>query len=61
MKTKDYKVMLRAVEQALEICDNSTGFMEKIHQDICEGLRATRARLLQLTQASAGESSSSPF
>jgi hypothetical protein len=48
MKIQDYKAMLRAVEQALEVCDQSTGFMDEIHRKICEDLRDARARLLRL-------------
>jgi len=52
MKTQDYKTMLRAVEQALEVCDQSTRFMDEIHRKICEDLRAARARLLRLVGTS---------
>ena len=45
MKTDDYRAILHAVEQAIVICDQSTGMVDRIHQDICEELRATRARL----------------
>lgn len=45
MKIEDYRSILRAVEQAISICDQSSGVMDRIHQDICEELRATRARL----------------
>lgn len=48
MKMQDYRTMLRAVEQALEVCDQSSGFMDEIHRKICEDLRETRARLLRL-------------
>ncbi|HEX2852499.1 MAG TPA: hypothetical protein VHO24_04615 [Opitutaceae bacterium] len=48
MKNQDYRTMLRAVEQALEICDQSTGLMDEIHRKICEDLRDARARLLRL-------------
>jgi hypothetical protein len=45
MKIDDYRSILRAVEQAIEICDQSSGVMDRIHQDICAELRATRTRL----------------
>jgi hypothetical protein len=48
MKIDDYRSILRAVEQALRICDESAGSMDKTHQDICAELRTTRARLHQL-------------
>ena len=48
MKTKDYTTILRAVEQALEVCDQSSGFMDEVHLKICQDLRETRARLIRL-------------
>jgi hypothetical protein len=48
MKIEDYQSILRAVEQAIKVCDESSGVMDRIHQDICAELRATRARLRQL-------------
>ena len=48
MKIQDYKAILRALEQAIEICDQSTGLMDQFHLKICAELRATRARLLLL-------------
>ena len=48
MKTQDYQAMLRAVDQALDVCDRSTGFMDEVHRKICQDLRETRARLIQL-------------
>jgi hypothetical protein len=56
MKMSDYKAILRALEQAIEICDQSSGFMDETHREICEELRATRARLLRLSGASGPES-----
>lgn len=53
MKIQDYKAMLRAVEQALEVCDQSSGFMDEVHRKICQDLRETRARLLRLLGTSA--------
>jgi hypothetical protein len=53
MKTQDYRTMLRAVEQALEVCDQSSGFMDEIHRKICQDLRETRSRLLSLLGTSA--------
>lgn len=47
MNTHDYKTMLRAVEQALEVCDRS-GFMDETQREICQNLRETRDRLLDL-------------
>ena len=40
--------MLRAIEQALEVCDRQSGFMDEIHREICQRLREARARLLRL-------------
>lgn len=48
MKIQDYRTMLLAVEQALEVCDQSTGFMDEMHRKICEDLRDARARLMRL-------------
>jgi hypothetical protein len=48
MKIEDYRSLLRAVEQAIQICDESSGVMDKTHQDICAELRTTRARLRRL-------------
>jgi hypothetical protein len=48
MKIDDYQSILRAVEQAIQICDESGGVMDKAHQDICAELRTTRARLRRL-------------
>jgi hypothetical protein len=48
MKIDDYRSILRAVEQAIQICDDSAKSMDKTHQDICAELRITRARLHQL-------------
>ncbi len=55
MKTKDYVAMLGAVEQAIEICDQSSDFMDQVHREICAELRATRARLLRLIKLAEGE------
>jgi len=51
MKTQDYQSMLRSIEEAIAICDQSTGFMDRRHAKICEDLRQTRARLLHLIEA----------
>ena len=48
MKIDDYRSILRAVEQAIQICDESAKSMDKTHQDICAELRITRARLHQM-------------
>ena len=45
MKTQDYKDILRAIEQAIAVCDQSSGFMDQLHQQMCEELRAIRSRL----------------
>jgi hypothetical protein len=52
MKAKDYTTILRAIEQALEVCDNSTGFMDEMHLKICQELRETRARLIRIMGSS---------
>lgn len=48
MKTQDYQAILRAIEQALEVCDQSSGFMDQVHRDMCEELRSIRGRLRHL-------------
>jgi hypothetical protein len=48
MKTQDYKEILRAIEEAIEVCDQSTGFMDQVHRDMCEELRTIRSRLHRL-------------
>ena len=48
MKIDDYRSMLRAVEKAIEICDESPGVMDEAHLDICRELRITRTRLRRL-------------
>jgi hypothetical protein len=48
MKSQDYQTMLRAVEQALEVCNQSSGFVDEVHRKICEDLRETRERLIRL-------------
>lgn len=47
MKQNDYKSLLKAVEHALEICDQSSGFMDAVHQKICDDLREARQMLLK--------------
>lgn len=49
---RDYKSMLRSVEQALEICEKSAGFMDEVHRKICEDLQDARNRLRRLLHAS---------
>ena len=51
MKIQDYQAMLRAIDEALEVCDQSSGFMEQIHREICSELRTARDRLLGLIRA----------
>lgn len=48
VKKTDYKAMLRSVENALEICRESSGFMDEVHRKICEDLRAAHTRLQEL-------------
>jgi hypothetical protein len=54
MKTKDYQAILRAVEQAIEVCDQSSGFMDQIHREMCEELRTIRGRLRHIISAQEG-------
>jgi hypothetical protein len=54
MNIEQYQAMLRAVEKALEVCDESPGFMEQAHRDICSDLRVARERLLHLIRGSSG-------
>ncbi|MEO6005163.1 MAG: hypothetical protein ABIZ04_18345 [Opitutus sp.] len=48
MKIDDYRSMLRAVEKAIEICDESPGGLDEAHLEICRELRITRMRLRRL-------------
>ena len=48
MKLEDCKSMLRSVEHAIQVCDESSGVMDKIHLEICRELRETRQRLKRL-------------
>ena len=50
MKTQDYKAILRALEQAIEICDRASGFMDEAQCEICAELRATHGRLVHLVR-----------
>jgi hypothetical protein len=52
MNIQDYKAILRAVEQALEVCDQSSGFMDQAHREMYEELRSIRGRLRRLIGAS---------
>jgi hypothetical protein len=51
VKAIEYKSMLNAVEKALQICDDSSGFMDEVHRKICEELRVVRARLLRAMES----------
>lgn len=51
MKTTDYQAILRSVEQAIEVCDQSSGFMDQVHREMCEELRAIRGKLHVLLRA----------
>jgi hypothetical protein len=48
MNIEQYRTMLRAVEQALKVCDQSVGFMDEIQREVCQNLHAIHARLLGL-------------
>ena len=48
MKIKDYEAILSAVERALAVCQQSTGFMDQMHREICENLQTTRDLLLRI-------------
>jgi hypothetical protein len=52
MKRDEYKKLLEAVEKALHICDHSTGFMDAVHQKICDDLREARNMLRNVIGAS---------
>jgi hypothetical protein len=54
MKTQDYKAILRAIEQAIEVCDQSSGFMDQVHREMCEELRTIRVRLSHLISGQEG-------
>lgn len=56
MKIQDYKTILSAVERALEVCDQSSGFMDEMHREICENLRETRIILVRLIGSMGPES-----
>ena len=51
MKTQDYQAILHAIEQAIEVCDQSSGFMDQAHHDMCRDLRTIRDRLRSLIGA----------
>ena len=51
MKKQDYQAILHSIEQAIAVCDHSSGFMDQIHLDVCRELRATKVRLLRLMGA----------
>lgn len=48
MKIQDYEAILRAVERALEVCEQSTGFMDQMHREICDNLQSTRDLLVRI-------------
>lgn len=54
MKKQDYKAILRSIEQAIEVCDQSSGFMDQVHLQMCEELRSLRGRLHGLISAEEG-------
>lgn len=56
MRKQDYKAILRSIEQAIEVCDQSSGFMDQIHLEMCEELRTLRSRLSRLISAEEGTS-----
>jgi|GEM_PF-2853615 len=51
MKPTDYKAILAAIEKALTICDESAGFMDAVHQKICQDLHDARTQLLRIMKA----------
>jgi len=51
MKIQDYQAILRAIEQAIEVCDQSSGFMDQVQLEMCEELRMLRGRLTRLIGA----------
>lgn len=53
MNPTDYKAMLRAVESALEVCGQSSGFMDAMHRKLCEELRDACDRLVKIINATA--------
>jgi hypothetical protein len=55
MNVEQYKAMLRAVEQALNVCDQSVGFMDEVQREVCQDLRAVRVRLLALIDSEGRE------
>ena len=55
MNIEDYRAILRAVDQALKICEQPVGFADEIQGEICEDLRETRATVLRLIGATKPE------
>jgi len=51
MKIHEYKAILSAVERALEVCEQSSDFMDQVHREICEQLKATHTQLRQLIES----------
>jgi hypothetical protein len=53
MKKQDCEAILRSIEQAIAICDQSPGVMDDFHRQICRELRATKLRLLSFIESKA--------
>jgi recombinational DNA repair protein RecR len=52
MKKENYKLMLRSVEQAVKVCDESHGFMDAEQRAICESLKRARELLIRMVGSS---------
>lgn len=55
MKKEDYQMMLIAVNRALEVCEQSSGFMDQVHREICENLKETKLLLLRVMNLPEGD------
>ena len=53
MKKQDCEAMLRSIEQAIAVCDQSPGLLDDFHLEICKELRATKRRLLAFIECKA--------
>ena len=51
MSNNDYRAVLDALDRALAVYENSTGFIDRVHREICDNLRGARLRVLQLIEA----------
>jgi len=48
MNTQDYQAMLRAIDDAIAVCDQASGSMDDVQREMCAELRNVRAQLRRL-------------